>query len=111
MHRLRALDDSDVRRSQLSDGGRRLVLIRPSWIGMGAAATVRTRGNGVTLLGWDPIPLPTQRDSRGVRSGSAYATDLLRSRSILPNPCKPAAFVAQAAACGVWSNLCAIAQA
>ena len=35
MHRLRALDDSDVRRSQLSDGGRRLVLIRPSWIGMG----------------------------------------------------------------------------
>ena len=66
MHRLRALDDSDVRRSQLSDGGRRLVLIRPSWIGMGAAATVRTRGNGVTLLGWDPIPLPNGNGTAAV---------------------------------------------
>ena len=73
MHRLRALDDSDVRRSQLSDGGRRLVLIRPSWIGMGAAATVRTRGNGVTLLGWDPIPLPNA-------TGQPRCQERIRSR-------------------------------
>jgi len=57
VHYLRTLDDSDLLRSQLSAGGKRVVLIGSGWIGMEVAATARTLGNDVTILERDPIPL------------------------------------------------------
>jgi NADPH-dependent 2,4-dienoyl-CoA reductase/sulfur reductase-like enzyme len=57
VHYLRTLDDSDVLRSQLAGGGKRLVLIGSGWIGMEVAATARMLGNDVTILERDPIPL------------------------------------------------------
>lgn len=53
----RTLDDSRRLKAELSDGGRRLVLVGSGWIGMELAAAARSYGNEVTLLGLEDIPL------------------------------------------------------
>lgn len=62
VHYLRTLEDSKALREALvksSDGqqGRRVVLVGSGWIGLEVAATARTLGAEVTVLGKDKIPL------------------------------------------------------
>ena len=54
---LRRLEDSLALRSELSRGGRRVVLIGSGWIGMEVAAAARTYGNEVTVIGREQAPL------------------------------------------------------
>ncbi|MCY0903528.1 NAD(P)/FAD-dependent oxidoreductase [Arthrobacter sp. H14-L1] len=49
--------DAVALRSELAGGGRRLVLIGSGWIGMEIAASARSLGNDVTLLGLEAVPL------------------------------------------------------
>ncbi|MBG0739466.1 FAD-dependent oxidoreductase [Paeniglutamicibacter antarcticus] len=49
--------DAEALRAELAGGGRRLVLIGSGWIGMEIAASARTLGNDVTLLGLEDVPL------------------------------------------------------
>ncbi len=53
----RTREDAVALRSELAGGGRRLVLIGSGWIGMEIAASARTLGNEVTLLGLEDVPL------------------------------------------------------
>ncbi|OFI39859.1 pyridine nucleotide-disulfide oxidoreductase [Arthrobacter sp. SW1] len=53
----RTLDDSRRLKEELSDGGKRLVMVGSGWIGMEVAAAARSYGNEVTLLGLEDIPL------------------------------------------------------
>ncbi|MRH29379.1 NAD(P)/FAD-dependent oxidoreductase [Microbacterium sp. SYP-A9085] len=57
VHMLRRLSDSEQLKSQLSAGGKKLVLIGSGWIGMEVAATARQLGNEVTILERDAVPL------------------------------------------------------
>ncbi|WP_415855578.1 NAD(P)/FAD-dependent oxidoreductase [Sinomonas sp. G460-2] len=54
---LRRFEDSLALRTELSRGGRRVVLIGSGWIGMEVAAAARTYGNEVTVVGREPTPL------------------------------------------------------
>nr|WP_035775450.1 FAD-dependent oxidoreductase [Arthrobacter sp. H5] len=53
----RTKSDSQYLHTELSGGGRQLVLIGSGWIGMEVAATARELGNEVTLLGLEEVPL------------------------------------------------------
>jgi 3-phenylpropionate/trans-cinnamate dioxygenase ferredoxin reductase subunit len=57
VHYLRTIDDSEALRAQLTEGGRRLVLIGSGWIAMEVAATARSLANDVTILERGAIPL------------------------------------------------------
>ncbi|WP_105566946.1 NAD(P)/FAD-dependent oxidoreductase [Microbacterium halophytorum] len=57
VRRLRTLDDSDALRAELSDGGRRVVVVGSGWIGLETAAAAREFGNDVTILSPDRVPL------------------------------------------------------
>jgi NADPH-dependent 2,4-dienoyl-CoA reductase/sulfur reductase-like enzyme len=62
VHYLRTLEDSRNLRAALSrpvpgQEGRRVVLVGSGWIGMEVAATARTLGADVTVLGGDKVPL------------------------------------------------------
>jgi 3-phenylpropionate/trans-cinnamate dioxygenase ferredoxin reductase subunit len=54
---LRTVDDSDALRSELSPGGRRVVVIGAGWIGLEVAAAARSLGNEVTVVAPGDAPL------------------------------------------------------
>ncbi|MGK5111205.1 MULTISPECIES: NAD(P)/FAD-dependent oxidoreductase [unclassified Geodermatophilus] len=54
---LRTLPDADRLRSDLAEGGRRVVVVGAGWIGMEVAAAASTYGNEVTVLEPQPAPL------------------------------------------------------
>jgi 3-phenylpropionate/trans-cinnamate dioxygenase ferredoxin reductase subunit len=54
---LRTLADADRLRTDLADGGRRVVVVGAGWIGMEVAAAARTLGNDVTVVEPQPAPL------------------------------------------------------
>lgn len=51
IHSLRRFEDSLALRSELSGGGRRVVIVGTGWIGFEVAAAAREYGNDVTVLG------------------------------------------------------------
>jgi NADPH-dependent 2,4-dienoyl-CoA reductase/sulfur reductase-like enzyme len=57
VHVLRTLADADRLRSELSAGGRRLVVVGGGWIGLEVAAAARHHGNAVTVVEPRPTPL------------------------------------------------------
>lgn len=54
---LRRFEDSLALRSQLAEGGKRVVIVGSGWIGMEVAAAARTYGNEVTVVGRARTPL------------------------------------------------------
>ena len=71
VHYLRTLDDSEVLRSLLAEGGKQLVVVGSGWIGMEVAATARTLGNEVTILDRGAVPLAA---ALGPEIGALFAT-------------------------------------
>jgi NADPH-dependent 2,4-dienoyl-CoA reductase/sulfur reductase-like enzyme len=57
VHYLRTLDDSAALAAAIGRGGQRVVLIGSGWIGLEVAATARTLGNEVRILGSGSVPL------------------------------------------------------
>lgn len=57
VYMLRRLADSEALKKELSQGGKKLVLIGSGWIGMEVAATAKQLGNDVVILERDPVPL------------------------------------------------------
>jgi 3-phenylpropionate/trans-cinnamate dioxygenase ferredoxin reductase subunit len=57
VHVLRTLADADRLRSELTAGGRRLVVVGAGWIGLEVAAAARHHGNTVTVVEPRPTPL------------------------------------------------------
>jgi 3-phenylpropionate/trans-cinnamate dioxygenase ferredoxin reductase component len=53
---LRTLADADGLRADLTDGGRRVVVVGGGWIGLEVAAAARSHGNAVTVV--EPLPTP-----------------------------------------------------
>ncbi|EMY33513.1 FAD-dependent pyridine nucleotide-disulfide oxidoreductase [Arthrobacter crystallopoietes BAB-32] len=70
VHYLRSLEDSAGLKAVLASGGRHLVVIGSGWIGMEVAATARTLGNEVTVVGRDKVPL---RAALGTVIGNRFA--------------------------------------
>jgi 3-phenylpropionate/trans-cinnamate dioxygenase ferredoxin reductase component len=54
---LRTLADSDRLKADLTEGGRRVVVVGAGWIGMEVAAAARTHGNDVVVVEPQPTPL------------------------------------------------------
>jgi NADPH-dependent 2,4-dienoyl-CoA reductase/sulfur reductase-like enzyme len=54
---LRTFADSDRLRAELTQGGRRIVIVGGGWIGLEVAAAARTHGNSVTVVEPQPTPL------------------------------------------------------
>src|SRR5688572_13570798 len=54
---LRTLPDSDRLKSDLSGGGRNVVIVGAGWIGLEVAAAARHHGNAVTVVEPQPTPL------------------------------------------------------
>ncbi|MGH8827635.1 MAG: NAD(P)/FAD-dependent oxidoreductase, partial [Jiangellaceae bacterium] len=54
---LRTVADADRLRQDLSDGGRRVVIVGAGWIGLETAAAARGFGNEVTVIEPQPVPL------------------------------------------------------
>ncbi|WP_264795071.1 NAD(P)/FAD-dependent oxidoreductase [Arthrobacter mangrovi] len=79
IHYLRSVEDSTGLKSALAAGGRRLVVIGTGWIGMEVAATARTLGNEVTMVGRDQVPL---RAALGSVIGNRFA-DKHRSEGVI----------------------------
>ncbi|MGO1660952.1 MAG: NAD(P)/FAD-dependent oxidoreductase [Canibacter sp.] len=57
VHTLRTIDESRALYDALSEGDQKLVVIGTGWIGMEVAASARTLGNEVTVLGRGNVPL------------------------------------------------------
>jgi len=54
---LRTIEDSQALRSQIEQGGKRIVVVGSGWIGLEVTAAARGYGNDVTVIGMDPVPL------------------------------------------------------
>jgi NADPH-dependent 2,4-dienoyl-CoA reductase/sulfur reductase-like enzyme len=67
---LRTIDDADRLLSDLSPGGRSVVVVGAGWIGLEAAAAARHHDNAVTILEPQPTPLHA---ILGAEMGSAFA--------------------------------------
>jgi len=78
VHELRTLDDSLRLRSEIADGGRRVVVVGAGFIGLETAATAKTLGNDVVVLEGATAPLIR---GLGVEMGEAIA-DLHRARGV-----------------------------
>jgi NADPH-dependent 2,4-dienoyl-CoA reductase/sulfur reductase-like enzyme len=57
VHLLRTLEDSQSLAGELTDGGKRVIVIGSGWIGMEVAATAKTLGNDVRVLLNSDVPL------------------------------------------------------
>ncbi|MEO6827635.1 MAG: FAD-dependent oxidoreductase [Microbacteriaceae bacterium] len=57
VHYLRTVAESEALRSDLSAGGRRIVIVGAGWIGLEIASAARGYGNSVTVLGMEEVPL------------------------------------------------------
>lgn len=57
VHSLRTLDDGIALRAALAGGGHSVAVIGSGWIGMEVAASARTLGNEVTVIGRGAVPL------------------------------------------------------
>lgn len=57
VHYLRTIDDARALRTELKNGDKKVAVIGFGWIGMEVAATARTLGNRVTVLGRGKVPL------------------------------------------------------
>lgn len=78
VHELRTLDDALRLRSEIADGGRRVVVIGAGFIGLEAAATAKTLGNDVVVLEGAAAPLIR---GLGAEMGEAIA-DLHRAHGV-----------------------------
>ncbi len=78
VHELRTLDDSLRLRSEIADGGRRVVVVGAGFIGLETAATAKTLGNDVVVLEGAAAPLIR---GLGAEMGEAIA-DLHRARGV-----------------------------
>ena len=78
VHELRTLDDSLRLRSEIADGGRRVVVVGAGFIGLETAATAKMLGNDVVVLEGATAPLIR---GLGAEMGEAIA-DLHRARGV-----------------------------
>ncbi len=78
VHELRTLDDALRLRSEIVNGGRRVVVIGAGFIGLEAAATAKSLGNDVVVLEGAAAPLIR---GLGAEMGEAIA-DLHRARGV-----------------------------
>ncbi len=78
VHELRSLDDSLRLRSEIADGGRRVVVIGAGFIGLETAATAKMLGNDVVVLEGAAAPLIR---GLGAEMGEAIA-GLHRARGV-----------------------------
>jgi NADPH-dependent 2,4-dienoyl-CoA reductase/sulfur reductase-like enzyme len=78
VHELRSLDDALRLRSEIVNGGRRVVVIGAGFIGLEAAATAKSLGNDVVVLEGAAAPLIR---GLGAEMGEAIA-DLHRARGV-----------------------------
>jgi len=78
VHELRTLDDSLRLRSEIADGGRRVVVVGAGFIGLETAATAKMLGNDVVVLEGASAPLIR---GLGAEMGEAIA-DLHRARGV-----------------------------
>jgi NADPH-dependent 2,4-dienoyl-CoA reductase/sulfur reductase-like enzyme len=78
VHYLRTLDDGKALHGELAGGDKRVVVIGSSWIAMEVAASARSLGNEVTVVGRAKIPLA---NALGDTLGSLIA-DLHREHGV-----------------------------
>ena len=78
VHELRTLDDAMRLRSEIADGGRRVVVVGAGFIGLEAAATAKSLGNDVVVLEGASAPLIR---GLGAEMGEAIA-DLHRAHGV-----------------------------
>ena len=70
VHYLRTIEDSEALATKLSGGGLKVVVIGSGWIGMELAASAKTLGNHVVVLGHGAVPLSS---AIGEELGSMFA--------------------------------------